>query len=53
MQIKITIRDQFTSTRKAVVKKSDDNCLQRRREAALLVGMQDGVATMENSMAGP
>ena len=57
MQIKSTMRYQFIPIRMATINKSINNnageVVGKGNPSALLVGMQTGVATMENSMAFP
>ena len=58
MQIKATMRYHLTSVRMAVIKKSTDKQMLERvwrkgNSPALLVGMQIGAATGENSMEAP
>ena len=54
MQSKTTVRYHFTPVRMAIINKSTNNkCWRRYGEKALLVGMQAGAATVENSMEFP
>ena len=57
MQIKTTMRYHFTPVRMAIIKKSANNkCWRGWRKGnplVLLVGMEIGAATMENSMEAP
>ena len=54
MQIKTTMSYHFTPVRMAIINKSKKQALERmwrkRNPNALLVGMQTGEATVENSM---
>ena len=58
MQIKTTMRYQFTPVRMAIITKSTNNscwrgCGVKENPSALLVGMQTGTASVENSMEFP
>ena len=57
MLIKTTMRYNFTSVRMAIINKSKKQALERmwrkRNPNALLVGMQTGAATVENSIEFP
>ena len=57
MQIKTTMRYHFTPVRMAIINKSTNECWNRMwgkgNPSALLVGLQTGVATVENSMEFP
>ena len=56
MQIKTTMRYHLTLVRVANINKSTNKCLlgnPKENPSALLVGMQTGVATVENSMEFP
>ena len=57
MQIKNTMRYHFTPVRMAIINKSRNNVLVRfwgkGNPSALLVGMQTGAATVENSVEFP
>ena len=56
MQIKTTLRYHFTPVRMAIVNKSQTNAgeiVGKRESSALLLGMQTGAATVENSMEFP
>ena len=55
MQIKITMGDYFTLVRMVIINKSTNNkcwrgCGEKGTLVPLLVGMQTGATTMENSM---
>ena len=54
MQIKITLRHHFTPVRIAIINKSTKKVFEKMwrkgKPSALLVGMQTGAATVENSM---
>ena len=58
MQIKTTMRYHLTPVRLAIIKKSTNNkwwkgCGEKKNPPTLLVGMQTGTATMENSVEIP
>ena len=58
MQIKLTMRYHLTPPRMVIINKSTNNkcrrgCREKGTLVHLLVGMQTGVATMENSMEFP
>ena len=58
MHIKTTMRYHFIPVRLAKINKSENNrcwqgCGERRNPLTLLVGMQTGAATLENSMEAP
>ena len=56
MQIKITMRYHFTLVRVAIINKSTKcwrGCGENGTQSSLLVGMQTGEATVENSMEFP
>ena len=57
MQIKTTMRYHFTPLRMAIIDKSTNKylrgCGEKGTLVALLVGMQTGAATVENSMEVP
>ena len=55
MQIKITMRYHFTPVRMAIIYKSTsaDEVVEKRNPSTLLVVMQIGAATVENSMKFP
>ena len=49
MQIKSTMRYRLTPVRMAIIKKTNKD-MQKRESCTLLVALQIGVATIENSM---
>ena len=58
MQIKTTMRYHLTPVRMAIINKSTNNQVlirmwRKGKTFALLVGMQAGAGTVENSMRGP
>ena len=57
MQIKTTMRYHLTPLRMAIITKATNNSVgevvEKREPCALLVGMQTGAATVENSMEFP
>ena len=53
MEIKTTMRYHFTPVRMAIINKSTKNKWRKGNSSALLVGMQTGAATVQNSMEFP